>query len=145
MVIPATLRDSLTARLDRLGPAKALAQIGAAIGREFSYELLAALEPMPDAALDGALAPLVESGLAFQQRNPRRPSIRSSTRWCRTPPTTRMLKSRRQQLHQAIAATLEERWPETAETAPELLAQHYTAAGLAEDAVPYGGGRARWR
>jgi class 3 adenylate cyclase/tetratricopeptide (TPR) repeat protein len=137
MIIPATLRDSLTARLDRLGPAKALAQIGAAIGREFSYELLAALEPMTDAALTARLAPLVESGLAFQQGTVPHAVYTFKHALVQDAAYDSMLKSRRQQLHQAIAETLEARWPETADTAPELLAQHYTAAGQAEAAVPY--------
>ena len=137
MSIPATLRDSLTARLDRLGPAKALAQIGAAIGREFSYELLAALEPMPEAVLAAGLAPLVESGLAFQSGIAPHAVYTFKHALVQDAAYDSMLKSRRQQLHQAIAATLEQRWPETADSAPELLAQHYTAAGREEAAVPY--------
>ena len=137
MTIPPTLRDSLTARLDRLGPAKALAQIGAAIGREFSYELLAALEPTTDAALTARLAPLVESGLAFQHGTAPHAVYTFKHALVQDAAYDSMLKSRRQQLHEAIAATLEERWPETADTAPELLAQHYTAAGREAAAVPY--------
>jgi class 3 adenylate cyclase len=87
VTIPATLRDALMARLDRFMPVKEVAQIGAAIGREFSYELIAAVAPMPEAQLDDALVQLGASGLAFRRGTPPDAVYTSSTRWCRTPPT----------------------------------------------------------
>jgi class 3 adenylate cyclase len=89
ITIPATLRDSLMARLDRYAPVKEIAQMGAAIGREFSYELISAVAPMTPTQLDSALTQLTDSGLAFRRARHRMRSTPSSMRWYKTPPTTR--------------------------------------------------------
>ena len=89
VTIPATLRDSLMARLDRYAPVREIAQIGAVIGREFSYELIEAVAPIPQARIDDALARLWNPDWPFAAARPRTLSIHSSMRWCRTQPTTR--------------------------------------------------------
>ena len=135
--IPETLRDSLTARLDRVPEVREIAQVSAAIGREFSYELIAALDLMPETSLRHKLAQLTESGLAFQ-RGPIPDAIYLFKHaLIQDVAYDSMLKSQRQPLHARIARVLEERFPETRETEPELLAHHYTAAGRALAAVPY--------
>jgi class 3 adenylate cyclase/tetratricopeptide (TPR) repeat protein len=135
--VPLTLRDSLMARLDRLIPVKELAQIGAVIGREFSFKLLAALAPIPEPELGEALKLLVDSGLVFQHGAP--PSSVYFFKHALVQDTAydSLLKSKRQYLHLAIARVLEERFPETCETAPEILALHYERAGLFEVAVKW--------
>ena len=135
--IPATLRDSLMARLDRLAPVRDLAQIGAAIGRDFSHALLAAVADRSEAELQAALHQLVASELVFRRGTP--PDVTYSFKHALVQDAAygTLLKSRRQQLHSRIAQVLEERFPEASETQPELLAQHYTAAGLHDQAVEY--------
>ncbi|HEX5814749.1 MAG TPA: AAA family ATPase [Methylomirabilota bacterium] len=136
LAIPTTLQDSLIARLDRLGPAKAVAQLAATIGRRFSYELLQAVSTFDRETLDGALARLVDAGLVY------RPSPEGRVRYLfkhaliQEAAYQTLLRSVRQQYHQRIAQTLVEKFPEVAETQPELLAHHYTEAGLAAQAVP---------
>ncbi len=138
LAIPTTLQDSLMARVDRLGSAREVLQIGAAIGREFSYEVLAAVAGLPDAVLQDALIRLTEAELVCRcaARRPTR-SIRSSTRWCRTPPIRPCCAARRQQLHSAIALVLEKRSPETVKATPELIAQQFERAGQREKAIHY--------
>ena len=136
VTIPATLRDSLMARLDRFMPVKEIAQIGAAIGREFSYELIAAVAPMPQAQLDDALARLSESGLAFRRGTPPDADLYLQARagaGCGLRP---LLKSRRKELHGKIARVIEARYPNIKTTEPEVLAHHLTEAGLAGAAIP---------
>jgi class 3 adenylate cyclase/tetratricopeptide (TPR) repeat protein len=135
MAVPATLRDSLAARLDRVKGVKDVAQIGAAIGREFSYELIAAVAPMARAALDEGLARLVASGLAHQQGSPPQATYAFKHALVQDAAYDSLLKSRRSELHVAIARELETRFPALMDTAPETLAHHYTAAGLTEVAV----------
>ena len=94
LAVPASLHASLMARLDRLGPAKELAQIGAAIGREFSHALLASVARKPEAELQSALDRLIAAGLLFRQGAPRMRPICSNTPWCRTPPMARCSASR---------------------------------------------------
>jgi class 3 adenylate cyclase/predicted ATPase len=137
VVIPATLRDSLMARLDRLAHVKQIAQIGAAIGREFSYELIAAVAKMPAHELDAALAALTESGLALQRGGGAQAVYTFKHVLVQETAYDSMLKSRRQQLHQAIVNVLEDRYPALRETDPGLLARHTSAAGLIEAAIPY--------
>jgi class 3 adenylate cyclase/tetratricopeptide (TPR) repeat protein len=134
--IPETLRDSLTARLDRVAAVKQVAQVGAIIGREFSYELLAALELMPDAALARALSRLTESELAFNRGTIPNAFYTFKHALVQDAAYDSLLKTQRQPLHAKIAKALAARWPETADTQPELLAHHFTEAGLAEDAIP---------
>lgn len=137
LAIPATLQDSLLARLDRLDSAKDVAQIGAVIGREFSYRLLAAATDPDDAQLGWALARLVESELVFQRGDP--PESRYSFKHALVQDAAyqSLLKSKRQRLHARIAKVIEEQFPETAQTEPEILAQHYSQAREVSRAVKY--------
>ena len=112
VTIPATLRDSLMARLDRFMPVKEIAQIGAAIGREFSYELIAAVAPMPQAQLDDALAQLSESGLAFRRGTPPDAVYTFKHALVQDAAYDSLLKSRRQELHAKIARVIEAALPE---------------------------------
>ena len=137
LAIPATLQDSLVARLDRLSPVKEIAQVGAVIGREFSYELLSAVSPMRDNELTAALTELVNSELIFRRGSPPEATYTFKHALVQDTAYESLLKSKRQQLHAAIAKALEERFPETRDGQPELLAHHYARAGLAEQAVPY--------
>jgi class 3 adenylate cyclase/tetratricopeptide (TPR) repeat protein len=130
LAIPATLRDSLMARLDRLAPVKEVAQIGASIGREFSYELISAVSRLPEDALADALSRLVEAGLVSQRGQPPRQSYSFKTALVRDIAYESLLKSTRQQLHARIAEALEEGFPAIVESAPELLAHHLGAAAL---------------
>jgi class 3 adenylate cyclase/tetratricopeptide (TPR) repeat protein len=136
VTIPATLRDSLMARLDRFMPVKEIAQIGAAIGREFSYELIAAVAPMPHAQLDDALAQLSASGLAFRRGTPPDAVYTFKHALVQDAAYDSLLKSRRQELHTKIARVIEQRFPNIKTNEPEVLAHHLTAAGLAEAAIP---------
>ncbi len=137
LAIPSTLHDSLMARLDRLAPVKELAQLGAVLGREFSYELLHAVSPLPEDTLQQGLRQLVETELVFQSGLP--PQARYLFKHALVQDTAyqSLLKSRRQQLHHQIARVLEERFAEIKEIQPELLAHHYTEAGLIAQAIPY--------
>jgi predicted ATPase len=136
LAIPATLRDSLMARLDRFTPVKEIAQIGAAIGREFSYELIAAVAPLAIPELDQALAQLVASGLAFQQGTPPDAVFTFKHALVQDAAYDSLLKRRRQELHGRIARIIEERRPDTEATKPELLAHHYTEAQQPKKAIP---------
>jgi predicted ATPase len=137
LAIPATLQDSLMARLDRMAPVKEAAQIGAVIGREFSYRLLAKLSPLAETALQEALSHLVGLELVF-----RRGTIPDATYsfkhvFVQDAAYATLLKSKRQQLHAAAAEALREHFPEVADSQPELLAHHCTEAGLTQQAVGY--------
>jgi predicted ATPase len=123
--------------LDRLGPAKEIAQVGATIGREFNYDLLQIVSPLNEQALQQGLRQLVEAELVYQNGVP--PQARYLFKHALVQETAyqSLLKSRRQQLHQQIAYVLEERFTETVETQPELVAHHYTEAGLIAQAIPY--------
>jgi class 3 adenylate cyclase/tetratricopeptide (TPR) repeat protein len=136
VTIPATLRDSLMARLDRFLPVKEIAQIGAAIGREFSYELIAAVAPLPQAQLDDALTQLSASGLAFRRGTPPTATYTFKHALVQDAAYDSLLKSRRQELHAKIARVIEAHFPNIKTTEPEMLAHHLTAAGLAEAAIP---------
>ncbi|HEX2116343.1 MAG TPA: adenylate cyclase, partial [Alphaproteobacteria bacterium] len=135
--IPATLHDSLMARLDRLSPVKDVAQIAAAIGREFSYELLAAIVPMVEAELQKALTLLVSANVIFGRGTP--PDAIYSFRHALLQDVAyeAALRRTRQELHARIATTLVEKFPHTAAASPELVAHHYTIAGMAEEAIAY--------
>jgi predicted ATPase/class 3 adenylate cyclase len=135
--IPTTLRDALMARLDRLATAKEIAQLGAAIGREFSYELLLSVSPWDEATLQRGLSQLVEADLVHQHGLP--PQVRYVFRHALIQDVAyqALLKSQRQYYHQKIAQLLEERFVDIKETQPELLAHHYTEAGLIAEAIPY--------
>jgi class 3 adenylate cyclase/predicted ATPase len=135
--IPATLQDSLMARLDRLATVKEVAQIGAAIGREFSYELLSAVVGGDEASLRAALVQLEDAEMLFRAGAP--PDAHYSFKHALVQDTAyeSLLKSRRQVLHRRIALTFETHFPAVAETQPEILAQHFSRAGLADRASFY--------
>ena len=135
--IPATLRDSLMARLDRLGPVKEIAQIGAAIGREFDDVLIRSVVHGTDAELDRALARLTEAGLLFRRGEPPALSYAFKHALVQDAAYESLLKSRRLALHQAIAEAIERVLPQVEATEPEVLARHYTASALPQRALPY--------
>jgi len=137
LTIPTTIHDSLLARLDRLGAAKETAQLGAALGREFSHEILAAVSPLGQAELQEALTQILNAGLLFRRGNP--PDVTYSFKHAlvRDAAYAGLLKTRRQLIHAEIAQALKDKFPERAAAAPELLAHHYGEAGLAELAVQY--------
>ena len=137
LAIPATLQDSLFARLDRLGAAREVAQIGATCGREFSYELIKEILPRGELNLSQALAKLVEAEVLYPRGIGRESQYVFKHALIQDAAYQSLLKSRRQHYHQRIAYTLEERFPETKDTEPELLAHHYTESGLIPQAVPY--------
>jgi predicted ATPase len=135
--IPATLQDALMARLDRLGATKEIAQLGATIGREFSYELLHAVSPLDAETLQHGLKQLVEAELLYLRGLPPQAVYLFKHALVQDAAYQSLLKSRRQQLHQQVARIWEERFPDLQETQPELLAHHYTEAGLTAQAIPY--------
>jgi class 3 adenylate cyclase/predicted ATPase len=137
LAIPATLHDSLMARLDRLAAVKGVAQLGATLGREFAYELLQAVSPLDAATLQQALTRLVEVELLYQRGVPPQATYLFKHALIQEAAYQSLLRSTRQQYHQRIACVLEERFPEVTATQPELLAHHYTEAGLGEEAVAY--------
>jgi predicted ATPase/class 3 adenylate cyclase len=137
LAIPATLQDSLMARLDRLATGKLVAQLGATIGRQFAYELLQAVSPLDEATLQQALERLVEAELLYQRGVPPRGTYVFRHALIQEVAYQSLLRSMRQQYHQQIAQALVARFPETVDTQPELVAHHYTEAGLAAQAVPY--------
>jgi predicted ATPase len=137
-MVPATLHASLSARLDRLGPiAKEIAQTGAAIGREFSYELLAAAAQRSEAELQDGFGRLVASGLVFRRGVPPEASFLFKHALVQDTAYSMLLRGPRQALHARIARALEEGFPTLAETQPEILAHHCTEAGLLKKAVAY--------
>jgi class 3 adenylate cyclase/predicted ATPase len=135
--VPATLRDSLMARLDRLRTGKLIAQIGALIGREFSYELLSAVAPVTKAEMDRALDSLQRSGLTFARGRAAGAVYAFKHALVQDIARDSLLKSARQELHGKIACALEDRFSESARAHPELLAHHYTEAAQFEAAVEY--------
>jgi predicted ATPase/class 3 adenylate cyclase len=137
LAIPATLHDSLTARLDRLSTIKNLAQLGATLGREFSYALLKAVSPWDEQTLCRGLGQLVEADFLYQQGLPPQATYAFRHALIQDAAYQLLLKSTRQQYHQRIAQVLEAQFPDIVETQPESLARHYTEAGLAAQAVCY--------
>ncbi len=139
LAIPASLQDSLMARLDRLAPVRHVAQIGSAIGREFSYALLRAVSRLDDDELQSALDRLVASELVFQRGTPPEAVYIFKHALVQDAAHSSLLRSSRQQLHTQIAGALETHFPELIDSQPELLAQHYAEAGLIEKSVAYWG------
>ena len=133
--VPASLHASLMARLDRLGPAKEVAQIGAAIGREFSHALLAGVARKLDAELDAALDRLIQSGLLFRQGVPPHASYLFKHALVQDAAYGTLLREPRRALHSRIVQTLEDRFPDIADSQPQLLARHCTEAGQIEKAA----------
>jgi predicted ATPase/class 3 adenylate cyclase len=137
LAIPATLHDSLMARLDRLATVKSLAQLGATLGREFSYALLQAVALWDEDTLQRGLHQLVAAEFLYQRGLPPQATYTFKHALIQDVAYQSLLRSTRQLHHQRIAQALEAQFPETVETQPELVAQHYTAAGCTEQAVPY--------
>jgi predicted ATPase len=138
LAVPATLHASLLGRLDRLGPAaKNVAQVGAAIGRDFSHELLAAAAQLADPELQEALRRLVEAGLVFQRGAPPAAEYLFKHALVQDTAYSTLLRSPRQALHRRIAEALEQRFPDLVQTRPEIVAHHYGAAAMTDKAVPY--------
>jgi class 3 adenylate cyclase/predicted ATPase len=135
--IPASLHDSLMARLDRLASVRQVAQIGAAIGREFSYTLLHAVSRLPEEELQASLARLVASELVFQRGAPPDAVYAFKHALVQDAAHGSMLRNARQQLHAQIAEALETDSPEMMDSQPELFAQHYAEAGLVEKSVAF--------
>ena len=139
LAIPATLHDSLTARLDRLGAAKSVAQVAAVLGRQFSHELLRAVWPADDGALEQGLERLVEAELLYQHGVPPHATYTFKHGLVQDAAYQSLLRSTRQRCHRRTAEVLAERFAETAATRPELVAHHLTEAGAVEPAI------AQWR
>jgi len=137
--IPTTLQDSLMARLDHLGPVRRVAQIGAAIGREFSYALSRAVSRLPEDELQTALGRLVASELVFQRGTPPDACYSFKHALVQDAAHDSLLRSTRQQLHAQIAEALEAHSHELMDSQPELFAQHYAEAALVEKSVAYWG------
>jgi class 3 adenylate cyclase/predicted ATPase len=137
LAIPTTLHASLTARLDRLAPVREVAQIGAVVGREFSYKLLNAVSGLPQEKLEEALEQLVRSELIFRRGEIPQAVYTFKHALVRDAAYSSLLKVRRAQLHTVIASALEQQFPEIVEGQPETLAHHLTEAGLVEKAVGY--------
>src|SRR5262245_12473766 len=137
LAIPATLHDSLMARLDRLVTAKAVAQYAAVLGRQFSYELLLTVSQLDGATLQRELGRLVEAEVVFQRGLPPQATYVFKHALIQDVAYASLLKSTRQHYHQRIAQVLESQFPEIAQAQPELLAHHCTESGLIEQAVRY--------
>jgi class 3 adenylate cyclase/tetratricopeptide (TPR) repeat protein len=137
MAIPTTLHGSLMARLDRLAPVREVAQIGAVVGREFSYELLSTVVRLPTERLEEALGQLVRSELVFCRGAIPKAVYTFKHALVRDAAYSGLLKSRRAELHATIAGAFEQQFPEIVQTQPETLAHHLTEAGLIENAIGY--------
>ncbi len=138
LAIPATLRDSLMARLSRLAPmTHEVVQLSATIGREFSYELLAGVSPLEEEVLQQALSQLVDAELLYQRGISPHATYLFKHALIRDAAYESTLRTRQQQYHQQVAAVLSERFPQIVEGEPELLAHHYTAAGIPDKAIRY--------
>jgi class 3 adenylate cyclase/predicted ATPase len=135
LAIPSTLRDSLMARLDRLAPVKEIAQIGACIGREFSFELIASVGVVPKPELEEGLQRLVESQLIFKHGSGPAALYSFKHALVRDAAYGSLLNSRKQQLHKLIVTALQRHFTERVENEPEVIAHHYTEARLAEEAT----------
>ena len=136
LAVPATLHASLLGRLDRLGPsAKNVAQVGAAIGRDFSHELLAAAVQLAEPELQEALRRLVEAGLVFQRGAPPAAEYLFKHALVQDTAYSTLLRGRRQELHARVAAVLEAHFADLVERQPELMAHHLTGAGQTHQAV----------
>ena len=138
LAIPETLHDSLLARLDHLTSVRDIAQLGAVIGREFSYQLLDAVAPVHGEALDDALGQLSKAELIFARGAPPEATYVFKHALVQDAAYESLLRSRRRQLHGRIARAITELMPQIVETQPELLAHHYGQAGLIDGAIAYG-------
>jgi class 3 adenylate cyclase/tetratricopeptide (TPR) repeat protein len=137
LAIPETLQDSLMARLDRRAPVREIAQIGAAVGREFSYSLVRLLVGRDESALKHALAQLEQAELVFRRGEPPEAVYSFKHALVRDAAYESLLKSRRHQLHGQIARALDEKFPDVVASEPEIVARHFTEAGLVTPAIDY--------
>jgi predicted ATPase/class 3 adenylate cyclase len=137
LAVPATLRASLVARLDRLSPVKEVAQIAAAIGREFAFDMLAAVCSRPQHELQDALDQLVASGLILARDPPPRSTYAFKHALVQDAAYGTMLRSRRRQLHNRVGSVLETHFPEIGASQPEIVARHFTEAGVPAKAIGY--------
>jgi class 3 adenylate cyclase len=137
LAIPTSLHASLLARLDRLAPMREVAQIGAALGRSFSYELIGAVAGTPADKLNAALEQLASAELIFRRGTPPDAEYTFKHALVQDAAYSTLLRGRRQQLHGRIGSTLESQFPEIVIAQPELMAQHFSEAGLNEKAVSY--------
>jgi class 3 adenylate cyclase/predicted ATPase len=137
LAIPATLNDSLLARLDRMASSRKVAQVGATIGREFSYELLRAVAELPEDQLDVALGHLEDAGLVIRRGHPPETTFAFKHALVQDAAYSSLLHSDRRRLHARIAAALAEMYPERAEREPELVAHHLTEAAQGESAFDF--------
>jgi class 3 adenylate cyclase/predicted ATPase len=137
LAIPPTLQETLMARLDHLAPGKTVAQVGATVGRDFAYTLLAAVAPLDATVVQQGLSQLVEAELLYQRGHLPQAQYRFKHALIQEIAYQSLLKSPRQHYHQRIAQALEEQFTETTEAQPELLAYHCTEAGLIEQAIGY--------
>jgi class 3 adenylate cyclase/tetratricopeptide (TPR) repeat protein len=135
--IPATLQDLMMARIDRLGGERELAQLAAVLGREFSYEMLAAVANVDEPMLQAELARLEQADIVYPKGRPPRCTYLFKHALLEDALYNALVKSKRQQFHRCIAEALETQFPQTAETQPELLGHHFTEAGLTEKAIDY--------
>jgi class 3 adenylate cyclase len=135
--VPSTLHASLMARLDRLGPAKEVAQIGAAIGREFSDELIAAIARRPETELTDGLDRLIEAGLLFSHGVPPYRNYLFKHALVRDAAYSTLLRGRRQELHSLIVSALQKGFPDIVTNQPEILAHHYAESGMLVEAIEY--------
>src|ERR1700751_2548941 len=138
LTVPATLHASLLGRLDRLGPSdKNGAQVGAVIGRDFSYELLAAAVQLAEPELQEGLRRLVEAGLVFQRGTPPAAEYLFKHALVQDTAYSTLLRGPRRALHRRIAEALEQRFPDVVETRPEIVAHRYGEAPIADKAITY--------
>ncbi len=137
--LPPTLRQSLAARLDRLGPAREVAMIGSVLGREFSHALLADVANIDEAELDDALDKLTEAGILIIDGRAAEANYRFKHALIQDSAYETLLKSRRQTLHQRAAETMRDRFGARAEAEPEAIAHHFTRAGLTDEAIDWWG------
>ena len=135
--VPASLHATLMARLDKIGPAKEVAQIGAVIGREFSHALLAAVARKPEAELESALHHLIKAGLLFSQGVQPNATYLFKHALVQDAAYGTLLRETRRMLHARIAEALQQHSPEIAESQPELLGRHFREAGLTQQAIRY--------
>jgi predicted ATPase/class 3 adenylate cyclase len=148
LAIPATLQDSLMARLDRLPTIREIAQLGSVLGREFGYQMLCFLTPHEESVVQDGLGQLVEDELLYQRGRPPRSKYIFKHALIQDAAYQSLLKRTRRQYHQQVARLLEDRFPETVVVHPELLAHHYQEAGMTKEAIDYwylAGERARSR
>jgi predicted ATPase len=136
LAIPATLQDAFASRLDRLAPVRELAQIGAVLGRAFSYELIRAVSQLDDTPLQDGLRRLGAAEIVFQRGRPPEALYTFKHALLQDTAYASLLKSQRQHLHVRAAQVLKQQFGEVVDTQPELLAHHYTEAGLPEHAIP---------